>query len=242
MKIRKPLVIALAMLVAAAVWAGTSELALAARLWLIFLLAVLPFLLIAQAALLESIDDVEPESIYLSSAISLWILGGATAIVMAASGIAPGQIGLRPLTVVATTAWAAGMTAVGLLVLAAANLLGVRESPVLRRIVPRTRRQSVIFLGLSATAGFFEELVFRGFLIETLRTATGVLPIAVLLSSVVFGLLHAYQRVAGAVRAGVLGALLAVPLLVTGSLIPSMIAHAAIDVIAGIWLRDRLLA
>jgi hypothetical protein len=32
-----------------------------------------------------------------------------------------------------------------------------------------------------------------------------------------------------------------VPFLLAGSLVPSMIAHFALDVIAGIWLADRLL-
>lgn len=242
MRRRKALLIGLATLIAAAVWLSTSDLALAARAWLVFLLAVLPVLLVVQATLLDSIDDIETESIYLSSVISLWILGGATALVMTASGIEPRQIGLTPFPVVASLAWAAAVTTAALLVLAGANLLGVRESPVLRRIIPRTRRQKLLFVGLSATAGFFEELVFRGFLIETLTAATGLLPVAVVLSSIVFGLLHAYQHVAGAVRAAVLGALLALPLLVTDSLVPSIIAHTAIDIIAGIWLRDRLLA
>lgn len=238
---RKLLAISLSVIVAAGVWVVAAGLPVAARFWLVFLLAVLPFVLVAQATLLDSVDDLEPASVYLSSAISLWILGGGTAVVLLASGIGANQIGLRPLPVITTSAWAAGATAVCLMVLAVANLMGVRESPVLRRIVPRTTRQKLFFVGLSVNAGFFEELVFRGFLIDTLASATGMLVVAVLLSSVVFGLLHAYQHVAGAIRAAVLGTLLAVPLLVTGSLVPSMIAHAAVDVIAGIWLRDRLL-
>ncbi len=44
--------------------------------------------------------------------------------------------------------------------------------------------------------------------------------------------------VLGALRAAALGALLALPLLLTGSLLPSMIAHAGIDILAGLWLRD----
>lgn len=241
MRVRRLPVISLAVIVAAGVWVVAAGLPLAARFWLVFLLAVLPFVLVAQATVLDSVDDLEPESIYLSSAMSLWILGSVTAVVLWASGIEAHQIGLRPLPVITTSAWAAGVTAVCLLVLAVANVIGVRESPVLRRIVPQTTRQKVFFVGLSVNAGFFEELVFRGFLIDVLTSATGMLAVAVMLSSVVFGLLHAYQHVAGAIRAAMLGALLAVPLLVTGSLLPSMIAHAAIDVIAGIWLRDRLL-
>jgi membrane protease YdiL (CAAX protease family) len=63
---------------------------------------------------------------------------------------------------------------------------------------------------------------------------------AVLVSSAAFGMMHSYQRASGALRAGALGALLAAPFLLTGSIYPSMAAHAAYDIVAGLLLADWL--
>jgi membrane protease YdiL (CAAX protease family) len=73
-----------------------------------------------------------------------------------------------------------------------------------------------------------------------LRTAWHSALLAVLIGSAVFGWMHAYQQSRGAVRAGVLGAMLAVPAVLSGSVLPSMIAHAAMDIISGLFLRHRL--
>ena len=58
-------------------------------------------------------------------------------------------------------------------------------------------------------------------------------------SSVAFGLAHAYQGLNGMVRAALLGALLAYPVVHLGSLYPSMAAHFLIDALALAWLGPR---
>jgi len=95
---------------------------------------------------------------------------------------------------------------------------------------------------VSLTAGSCEELVFRGFLISLLVNAWGSPALAVVLSSAAFGWMHAYQEPGGAIRAALLGAALALPVVLYGSVIPSMIAHTAIDVISGILLQKRLIS
>jgi membrane protease YdiL (CAAX protease family) len=57
----------------------------------------------------------------------------------------------------------------------------------------------------------------------------------------VFGIMHAYQDVGGAARAAILGAVLAVPVVLTGSIVPAMVAHAAIDLTSGLLLARWLL-
>jgi len=57
-----------------------------------------------------------------------------------------------------------------------------------------------------------------------------------LASSVAFGLAHCYQGWSGMIRAGLLGALLAYPVVRYGSLYPSMLAHWMIDTGALLWL------
>ena len=223
------------------VWTASSELPPAARAWTTALLVLLPPLMVLQASMLPRLDELPPRSsLYLSSAISLWFLAGATVAVVLASGIPVADIGLRTAPLAATLAWTGGIIAGGLLLMKAAHTFGLRESPLLWGLLPRTRREKVQFVGVSLTAGICEELIFRGFLITQLHRATGTLLLAVILSAGAFGVLHAYQRPAGAARAAALGVLLALPFLYTASLLPSMLAHAGIDIIAGLWLRDLL--
>jgi membrane protease YdiL (CAAX protease family) len=108
-------------------------------------------------------------------------------------------------------------------------------------MMPRTHQDEAWFLALSVTAGFCEELLFRGYLpwfFAPWLGTFGAMAFAVLL----FGAGHAYQGRSGAVRAGIAGAVMALIVLVTGSLLPAMIFHALIDVsggIVGYWLlRD----
>ena len=61
-----------------------------------------------------------------------------------------------------------------------------------------------------------------------------------LVAAALFAGMHAYQSWYGAAAAGILGFALSVPFIVSGSIIPSMAAHAGIDLIAGLWLIRRM--
>jgi membrane protease YdiL (CAAX protease family) len=61
------------------------------------------------------------------------------------------------------------------------------------------------------------------------------------LSSAAVGLAHLYQRPNGMIRAAALGALLAWPVVRTGSLYPAIAAHFLIDAAAFGWLGPRML-
>jgi membrane protease YdiL (CAAX protease family) len=240
-KRQRALTAAAIVLAAATIWAASAELAWPARAWTTFLLAILPPLLVLQSALVHELRELPRSSVYVSSGISLWVLAGVTLVATLTSGLGMEALGLVTASYAKLAAWSLAGLIGGILVLLLAHELGVREAVLLRQILPVTPRERALFVGLSVTAGICEELVFRGFLIVALLSATGSLALALLLSSAVFGLLHAYQQPAGALRAATLGLLLAVPLLATGSIIPSMIAHAAIDIVAGLWLKDLLL-
>jgi membrane protease YdiL (CAAX protease family) len=228
-------------IVAVVIWSGSGELPAPIRLWTTALVAFLPPLLILQAGALGELQHLSRSAIYASSAISLWLLAALTIAVVALARTPFAFIGFVWPGVAATLLWTTLVLSLGLALLVAANAVGLRESDFLRRILPTNADERRAFVGLSVTAGICEELVFRGFLVFALLAASGSAPVAVLLSSSVFGVLHAYQRPAGAVRAGALGALLALPLITTGSVLPGMLAHAGIDIIAGLWLRGALL-
>jgi membrane protease YdiL (CAAX protease family) len=226
----------------AIVWTIASEIPIVARIWTTFLIGVLPVLLILQARATGEAVHVPRRALYGSSAIALWMLAGATALIARFSRFDPRSLGFASLPWTEMLLWTVAITAAGVLVLFLAHAAGIREADFVAYLMPRTRDEKILFAALSLTAGFCEELVFRGFLIPVLDAATGSVAIAAIVSSAVFGVLHAYQRPAGAVRAAALGLLLAVPFLLTDSILPAMAAHAAIDLISGLVLRDRLLS
>jgi membrane protease YdiL (CAAX protease family) len=134
-----------------------------------------------------------------------------------------------------------GLAAVGI-VSRIGRALGARESPLVRLLIPVTREDRWNFVMLSAAAGVFEEFVFRGYLLHGLAEWTGMPWVAAAVTAVAFGVGHGYQRALGVVRASVLGFVLAVPVVLTGSLYPAVVAHFWINVTIGLggwrWLVE----
>jgi uncharacterized protein len=223
------------------VWALSPELHWAPRAWLALLLAPLPALMLVQARQLALHGELPRRAAYASSILSLWLLAGLTALASWTGGIGAGELGLVGLPAARMLAWTALLTATGVGVLFGFRFAGVRETPLMEKLMPADAGDRGWFVALSATAGITEEFVFRGFLIHALLVATGSIPLAALLSSGVFGLVHAYQRPAGAARAALLGGMLALPLLIDGSILPAILAHALIDLLSGLWLARYLL-
>ena len=130
------------------------------------------------------------------------------------------------------------------LALTVVQLWSVLRLPIARRVaarpklgsvaamLPHTRAEEGWFLSLSLTAGFCEELLFRGYLAWFFAPWIGYAA-AMSLAVVLFGLGHAYQGRKGATRATLAGAVMAVIALATGSIIPGIIVHALIDVGSG---------
>jgi len=61
-----------------------------------------------------------------------------------------------------------------------------------------------------------------------------------LVAAALFGVAHAYQGARGMLRTGLLGLVLWATYLVTGSILPAMVLHAAIDVRSGSAIRAAL--
>lgn len=98
---------------------------------------------------------------------------------------------------------------------------------------------------VSLSAGVCEEFVMRGFLIQYFRGALeGPLHLgltsAVLLSTLAFGLGHAYQGASGIVRTALAGGVLALLTVLTGNLLLPIVVHALIDLSAlGVYRPDE---
>ena len=77
-----------------------------------------------------------------------------------------------------------------------------------------------------------EELIFRGYLIRRLQTATGSVAAAVLLSAVVFAIGHGYEGSLGVVTVGIMGLIFSLIYLWRQSLVVPIVLHFLQDLIA----------
>jgi membrane protease YdiL (CAAX protease family) len=110
----------------------------------------------------------------------------------------------------------------------------------LRAVVPTDRAQWIAFIAVAASAGICEEFLYRGYALTVLSAMTGSVIIGTLLSSVAFGLGHAYQGRAGMVGTAVTGLLYAIVFLATGSLYPCMLGHFVQDMVGAAVLSRTL--
>ena len=106
-------------------------------------------------------------------------------------------------------------------------------------LMPRDDAELPAWLAVSLTAGFCEELLFRGFLVCVLQPVTGLWPAAAI-AVAAFAAGHAYQGASGLVRTGAAGAAFMALFLVTRSLWPGIVLHAALDFVGG-WIALLIL-
>lgn len=99
-------------------------------------------------------------------------------------------------------------------------------------IIPQNGNELVRFNLLSITAGIVEEILWRGFLIWYLSQ---IMPLwtAALLSSIGFGLAHAYQGWAQLPKITLVGTALAGLYILSGSIWLPMLLHASVDILQG---------
>ena len=223
------------------IWFSLGGLAWPARLLTTFLLGPLPALMLLQARLLDGLPlDAEREGVYVSSAVSVWILAALAMLAARHSGFSRADLRIVPISTALLLGSAGLTTLAGLAVMALGRALRVPESALVDFLIPHTTSEKIAFAGLSLSAGIAEELVFRSFLIMALFHASGSMAGAVSISVAAFAITHAYQGVAGVMRVALLGLILTAPFILTGSVYPSMIAHATLDLLAGLVLADWL--
>jgi membrane protease YdiL (CAAX protease family) len=104
-------------------------------------------------------------------------------------------------------------------------------------LIPQTGVELLVFLCLSITAGFCEEIIFRGYLQRQFAALTGNITAAVLLQALLFGAAHGYEGGKRMLLIAFEGVLLGVIALWRRSLRPGMVAHATQDAISGIVAR-----
>lgn len=99
-------------------------------------------------------------------------------------------------------------------------------------LAPQAPREERLFGAVSLTAGICEEILYRGLLMTVLAAAIGTWP-AVVLSSLIFGLGHSYQGVGGIAKTALVGLVMALLTVFSGSLFIPMLLHTVIDVTSG---------
>jgi membrane protease YdiL (CAAX protease family) len=223
-------------------WQASPELPALARGLTAILVGVFPAFSVVQAQAVSELEVLPGRNkLYASTIVGLWGLAFATAFVATESRMDPRLLGVAQLPWTTFFLWLAfALIGVAALILAF-KAFGVGETRMIHHMIPQSRTEKLVYVGVSATAGICEELVFRGFLIAALTAATGSVPLAVIISAGTFGVAHAHQDAAGALRATLLAFVLTVPLLATGSLYPGIAAHALVDLVAGLWLSKWLL-
>ena len=125
-------------------------------------------------------------------------------------------------------------TAVGIVVIGAiSHLVGGNTDKTVEAMMPKTLVQVVVWVALSATGGFCEEFIFRGYLMRQFRAWSGSWVVGVIAQGVAFGLAHGYYLRA-MIAIATYGWLLGLLAHWRKSLRPGMIAHALQDTLGGV--------
>jgi membrane protease YdiL (CAAX protease family) len=142
---------------------------------------------------------------------------------------------------VALTYWTGALIVLALLGEALVKVSGSHIDPqkigdVTQKLAPITGIEMMLFLVLSISAGFCEELVFRGYLQQQFARLGHSIWAGVVFSALVFGCAHGYEGIAGMLLIAAYGAMFGVLALLRRGLRTGMIAHAWHDSISGLAL------
>jgi len=116
-------------------------------------------------------------------------------------------------------------------------VLGPSSAKSVDSLLPHSLVEVLLWIALSITAGFCEEIAFRGYLQRQFHALSGSIVIAVLLQALVFGVAHSYQGWKAVVVISVLGALYGALAAWRRNLRANIISHASSDIWEG-WLKQ----
>ena len=132
-------------------------------------------------------------------------------------------------------AWGA---ALALAIVGAENLaqwlLGLPESLAAHALMPHSASEKLAWVFLGALIGISEELVYRGYLQRQLAGLSGWLPFGVVAQALLFGIAHGEQGGWAVARFAVYALGLGWVAAARQSLLPCVLGHVAIDLLAGI--------
>ena len=224
-------------------------------LTLLFLATLVPWRGAARMKQLMNKPDLSSAdrlSLYQSTIFFQWLIVAFVAWRLIARDVSPGELGLSvgdPWRILWTTAALTG-------ILCANQFIGLHKIATLpadkrgsvfavtEKIMPRSVREKWFFSALAVTAGCSEEFLYRGFVFTSFyRMMVNYGPpdtFAGILSSAWFSLAHLYQGRRGLITTFVVGVIFITVRVWTGSLIPAIVAHVGIDMVAGLYAAKVL--
>jgi uncharacterized protein len=104
-------------------------------------------------------------------------------------------------------------------------------------LTPGSNLELAVWFGVSLTAGFCEEIIFRGYLQRQFAAISNSMMIGVLFSAVVFGASHGYEGAPRMILIGIYGLMFGLLAWWRKSLRAGMMAHAWHDALSGALLR-----
>jgi CAAX protease family protein len=109
------------------------------------------------------------------------------------------------------------------------NVFGIAPNTA-QGLLPKGIIEGLVWLPVALSAGFCEELAFRGYLQRQFRAIAGSATLAVLLQGIIFGVGHLYEGPQAVARITVYGVLYGLLAAWRRSLRPGMIAYAWSDI------------
>jgi membrane protease YdiL (CAAX protease family) len=217
---------------------------------IVAVVAVLALLLIAlpavgalTAARVRAAEDVQgrKHARYARTMLVLWTMTALAWYALALHGETAADIGLRA---PANAMWyvVGPLMVAVLLSLSGAGRRELSEpyAGAIRSVVPRTAGDWVWFVPVAATAALCEEFLYRGYALTQIAALTHSVTAGIVLSSIAFGLGHAYQGRIGMAGAAITGLMYACLFVFSGSLAPCMLAHFLQDIVGARLLSHRL--
>jgi uncharacterized protein len=116
----------------------------------------------------------------------------------------------------------------------ASRFLSPDMAKSIETLLPRDLPESLAWVCLSISAGFCEEIVFRGYLQRQLHALWGSPWLAIAGQALIFGIGHGYQGVRNVTAITVLGVLFGLLAHWRRSVKPGMVAHAWTDIVGGL--------
>ncbi len=201
---------------------------------------VLIFLFVAQSffgdasSMFANMNETMRVLVYIITIIFLWLLYGAIYFAVVRENTFVKGIGIVKIHVID---FARGFAILLTLFMTASIVTAIMASigfvmpGEIELFLPQELFGKLLWVLMSFTAGFCEEAVFRGYLMTRIRLlgkfSSWTVPVIV--SSILFGIPHLYQGVAGAVVITILGAIFAISFIRYKTIWPAIIAHFFLD-------------
>jgi membrane protease YdiL (CAAX protease family) len=113
-------------------------------------------------------------------------------------------------------------------------LIGAGDGALVQRLLVRDAMLVPLWIVLALSAGFVEEVTFRGYLQRQLGAWCRSPWLGVLLQAALFGVTHGYQGGVLIARITMLALIFGAMALLRRSLVPGILAHAALDIFGGL--------